>query len=240
MIKKEKVLRYVLTAIALGIGIVFVAKFGGPNILKLYIVSGMGDCRANPIFCKYPDAVINLTTGDQQYKEELQTYEFSQMSIAVPRGFNLIQETIKKIYYKRHRKPGPNPVIYVMYKGPDFFLNLYPQFKKRGITDNYEFIKRVMSADLNTVSDIPSAFFLIMKGIFLPNLGDQDYVRMAAFSVGSKRGFINYNIVGPRHYFDCNVIDADGDFFKVYINDYKGSLDLPQVMTIISTLRKNK
>jgi len=58
-----------------------------------------------------------------------------------------------------------------------------------------------------------------MKGIFTPDLGRQENVKMAQFKVASKRGFINYNLGQPDNYFDCNVFNEKGVFFKIYIKD---------------------
>jgi hypothetical protein len=75
-----------------------------------------------------------------------------------------------------------------------------------------------------------------MKGIFTPDLGNQKDVKMAQFTVLDKRGFINYNLTGPDHYFDCNIFNTNQDFFKIYIKDKGASLDLDKVLTIISTV----
>jgi len=37
------------------------------------------------------------------------------------------------------------------------------------------------------------------------------------------------------NYFDCNIINNAGDFFKIYIKDKGASLDLDKVVAIIST-----
>lgn len=235
---KNNFSKYFLIGILIFLSLLFVAKFGGPNILKWYIASGMGDCRQEPILCNSPDEVIHARI-DREYAKELLPREFPRMSISAPKGFDLVQETKKKVYYKRHKSLDTGSTIYLLYEPPGFFPGLYPQLKKRGVADNYEFIKRVMSTEFNNINNLTDAFFVIMKGIFLPNLGDQNTARMAAFYLGDFKGFINYNTVGQSHYFDCNIVDKGGDFFKVYIHDNRGSLGLDQVFTIISTVRKN-
>ena len=75
-----------------------------------------------------------------------------------------------------------------------------------------------------------------MKSIFTPDLGQQCLCKMVNFEMGDKRGFINYTMAKPNNYFDCNVLDPKGNFFKVYIKDANGRLDLNNVFAIISTL----
>jgi hypothetical protein len=94
-----------------------------------------------------------------------------------------------------------------------------------------------MYANLNKVNEITDAFFVIMKSIFTPDIGQQNICRMISFEMGDKRGFVNYTMVKPNNYFDCNVLDAEGNFFKIYIRDIGGRLDLNKVFDIISTLK---
>jgi len=96
-----------------------------------------------------------------------------------------------------------------------------------------------MFADERKIKSINDTFFVIMKGIFTPDLGQQRDVRMEAFYEPGQRGFINSNTAGPENYFDCNVIDSQGNFFKLYIRDANASLDPDKVLSIISTLSAN-
>lgn len=89
---------------------------------------------------------------------------------------------------------------------------------------------------------------------------------MTQFRLNGKRGFINYNLgdqsgiasspqpaasvakqsprndgqglYAPVNYFDCNIIDDQGGFFKIYIKDDGARLDLNRVLAIISTAEK--
>jgi hypothetical protein len=160
------------------------------------------------------------------------------VEIAVPRGFDVVQETIKKVYYKKKRSPQGGAVVYLIYEPPDFFIGLFPQLKKEGKMDNYEFIRRVMFANIKDIENLTDAFFVIMKSIFIPDLGNLQNARMVQFKLSGKRGFINYNLEGKDNYFDCNVIDDAGDYFKVYIKDRGARLDLDQVIAIISMVNK--
>ena len=92
-----------------------------------------------------------------------------------------------------------------------------------------------MLANLDKIDSVTDAFFVIMKGIFTPDLGDQANVKMVEFAIGGKKGFINYNIFNTA--FDCNVISERGDFFKVYIKDKEATLNLSKVLAIVSTIR---
>ena len=94
-----------------------------------------------------------------------------------------------------------------------------------------------MYANLNKVNNITDAFFTIMKSVFTPDIGPQNICRLIEFKLNEKRGFINYTMTKPNNYFDCNVLDAKDNFFKVYIKDTGGHLDLNNVFAIISTLK---
>jgi hypothetical protein len=233
--KKKKVLsKYIASAILLVLAILFIAKFGGPSILRLYIETGIGTCHKIPILCMEPQEKINTPLVNKDYILELLTYKFPKMSICLPKGFTVSQERMQKVYYKRKRK-GSAAIIYLLYEEPNFFVNLFPQLKKQGIKDDYEFIRRTMSAKLTDIKNITDAFFVIMKSIFTPDVGNQSNLKMAQFTMPGKKGFINYNISKTDNYFDCNVIDDEGDFFKIYIKDKGATLGLDKVLAIIST-----
>jgi len=237
MSKIAKVIRYILSAIVLMLGILFVIKFSGPALLKFYIESGVGTCKQIPILCMEPQEEIRVNVN-KEYAAELLPYKFPKMSIGVPKGFEAIQEKIKKAYYKK-RKPKTNSgIIYLLYEEPGFFVNLFPILKKQGVNDDYEFFRRLMGAKISAIKTISDAFFIIMKGIFIPDLGEQNNAVMARFNMSDRRGFINYNLSKPDNYFDCNIFSANGDFFKIYIKDKGAKLDLEKVMTIISTVKR--
>jgi hypothetical protein len=94
-----------------------------------------------------------------------------------------------------------------------------------------------MYAQLNRVKNITDAFFVIMKSIFIPDIGSPGSAKMIKFQTGKFSGFINYSITNKNNYFDCNVLDNDDNFFKVYIKDEAAQLDLNKVFAIISTLK---
>lgn len=229
-------LKFLTSSITLIFCLLFVAHFAGRNILRQYISYGVGDCKSVPILCMQPDEKTLNPEPDKEYIDTLVPQSFPKMSIMAPKGFNLVQELIKRKYYKK-RHPDNNAVIYLLYQKPGAFLKLYPDVRKQGINDNYEFIRRLMYANLNKVNDITDAFFVIMKSIFTPDIGQQNICRMISFKMVDKRGFVNYTMVKPNNYFDCNVLDAEGNFFKVYIRDIGGRLDLNKVFTILSTLK---
>ena len=117
-----------------------------------------------------------------------------------------------------------------------------------------------MYAGIKGITNFTDLFFIIIKGIFTPDLGDQKGVLMTQFRMSGKRGFINYNLSGqdkialsapaalprndghklyaPVNYFDCNIIDDQDGFFKIYIKDAGARLDLNRVLAIISTANK--
>ncbi len=233
---KNTLTRWITIAVTITLAILFVAKFAGPNILRFYIESGIGTCKKIPILCMAPADKIISPDIDKIYVAELRPYRFPKMEIYLPKGFTLVQETVKKVYYKRKKRPDLGSIAYVLYEEPGFFINLFPLLKKRDIKDNYEFIRRTMYANLNNIRSLSDAFFVIVKGIFIPDLGNQKNVMMREFRVSDKRGFINYNLGQTNNYFDCNVIDDNGAFFKIYIKDRSAALDLDKVLAIISML----
>lgn len=230
--------KLVSITLVLLLGILFVAKFGGPSILRLYIESGVGSCEKIPILCMQPDKEIIGLGVNKEYLTELRPYESPKMSVAIPRDFTVVQEMMKKVYYKKGKHQHTGNVIYLLHKEPKFFINLFPRLGKQGINDDYEFIKRTMFANSNAMKNLTDAFFVIMKGVFIPDLGDLKNVTMAEFLIADKYGFINYNLGGLENYFDCNIIDQQGNFFKIYIKDKGASLNLEKVLTIISTVNK--
>ena len=227
---------YLSRAILLIIALAFVVKFAGPNILRQYISYGIGDCKTIPILCMQPEEKIFIPQIDTQYKETLVPHEFPRMSIAAPKGFNLIQELIKKPYYKK-RHSYNRAVINLLIQEPGAFIRLYPDVQKQGVQDNYEFIRRLMYAHLEKIENLSDAFFLIMKSVFTPDIGNQNTAKMIRFQISELKGFINYSMAGPDNYFDCNVLDSAGNFYKVYIKDIGAQLDLNNVFAIISTLK---
>jgi hypothetical protein len=218
----------------------FVVKFGGPNILRLYIETGIGDCKKIPILCMMPQEKITHTDINKEYLSELIHYSFPKIGIYVPRGFSVVEENIKKVYYKKWKRKYARAVIYLLYEEPDFFVNLFPKLKTIGVDNDYEFLKRVMNARITDVKTVTDAFFVIIKGVFIPDLGNQENVKMAHFSIGDKKGFINYSLSNSDNYFDCNVFNQERDYFKIYIKDVGARLDLNKVLMLISTVNKTR
>jgi len=234
---KERILKILSIIIVLLLAILFVIKFGGPPILKLYIQTGIGDCQKIPILCMAPQETIINPRIDKEYISELLPYKFPKIAVYIPKGFTVVQENITKVYYKKRKRQQSDATIYLLRQEPNFFINLFPQSTKQGIKDDYEFMRRTMYAKLSQIKNLNDAFFVIVKSIFTPDLGNQKNVKMAQFVIGDKKGFINYNLTKPDNYFDCNVINNEGDFFKVYIKDRQAKLDLDKVLAIISTVK---
>jgi len=230
--------KYISLAVILFLAILFVVKFAGPSALRLYIEAGVGNCQKIPILCMVPqDGVVEMDVN-KGYFAELHLYKFPSMTIAVPRGFDVFQEKIKKVSYKKKKAEHKGAAVYLLHEPPGFFIDLFPRIKKEGIDDNYKFIRHIMYARLGEIESLTDAFFVIMKGVFTPDLGDQSKVNMVQFKLAGKKGFINYHMDEPDNYFDCNVIDKEGDYFKIYIKDKGATLDLDQVLAIISMTDK--
>lgn len=236
MKKKDKFIKYILIIVVLLFGSAFIVKFGGPALLKFYVRSGIGDCQKIPILCKMPTEKIINPVINKDFIEELLPHSLAKIEIKIPEGFTVIQEKVKKVYYKKRKREHHDAVVYLFYQESNFFTNLFPQLKNKGIQNDYEFIKRVMHANFEGIKDVTDAFFVIMKGIFIPDLGSQQDIKMIELASNDKMVFINYNFSATGNYFDCNIVNQRGDFFKIYIRDKDKKLDLEKVFAIISTV----
>ena len=235
---KDKILKFFIIAIILILAIAFVIKFGGPATLKLYVSTGIGDCKKIPILCMAVQETIINPNIDKDYLSQLLPYKFPNIAIRAPKDFTIVQERITKVYYKKKKRLPSGAIIYLLHQDPNFFINLFPQVTKQGIKDDYQFFRSMMYARLNDIKNLNDAFFVIVKSIFTPDLGTQHNVRMAQFELAGKKGFINYNLTGRSHYFDCNIVTQDGHLFKLYIKDKGATLDLDKVLAIVSTVKK--
>ena len=233
---KKRTLKYICIAVVLFLALLFVAKFGGPAILKAYVQTGVGNCRTMPLLCITPEKELVNPEIDKTYLQELLPYTFPGIEISIPKGFIVIKGEITKVYYKKRKYNAKSPVIYLLYQKPKFFINLFPQVKKQGVENNYDFVTRTMNAKVKDIDNITDAFFVIMKTIFTPNLGDQKNIKMVKFESSDKKGFITYNLTSSENYFACDVISSDDAFFKIYIKDKGAKLNLNKVLAIISTL----
>lgn len=234
MKKKARVILLRITLLALAA--YFAVNYGKEQLLKMYIEYGLGDCRKIPVLCMAPEEEISDFPADSAYLAELLPYKFPEMEISLPKGFTVVKEKIKRVYYKRRaRKKDIKEAIYLLYEKPDFFINLFPALRKQGVGNDYAFLNRTMTARTPDIHNLSDALFVIVKTIFTPYLGEQKNVRMFRFSAKEHKGFINYNLSPAGNYFDCNIFDRKGNFFKVYIKDIGARLDLGKVISIIST-----
>ncbi len=241
--KSKRFFKYLTGIIVFGLSLAFVIKFAGPNILKQYISYGIGNCKDIPILCMEPQENAFKPEINKEYLDTLIPQNFPKMSVAVPRGFTLVQELIKRVYYKKNHFNNRNnnkAAIYLLIQEPGAFIKLYPDVRKQGIKDNAEFLRRLMGASLDQVNNITDAFFVIMKSVFTPDIGNQSTAKMIKFELDGIKGYINYTMAKPNNYFDCNVLDEEDNFFKVYIKDTGARLDLNNVFAIISTLKPIK
>jgi hypothetical protein len=238
--KENLLLRYFTVAFLSALCLLFLATFGKSAILRTYIEIGVGNCKKIPVLCMAPEKAVVKCNANEKYFRELIVYSSPKIKMGVPAGFTVVEEKIRKVFYKKKKRLDSGSLIYLLYQEPDFFINLFPQLKKSGIKGDYEFISRTMNAKIADIKTLTDAFFVIMKGIFIPDLGDQRRIKMEQFKIGEKKVFINYTLANPGNYFDCNVIDENYGFFKVYIKDKEGRMNLEEALTIISTLEKAK
>ena len=236
MKKSDNFLRILLAVIFLGLGAWYALKFGAPNTLKLYIRTGIGDCRKIPLLCMSPTKKVVVDQINKECLRESLTYSFSKIKICLPRGFNVTYELTRKAYYKKKISKRNDSFAYLLYEEPRFFIELFPQAKRAGVNNNYDFIKRVMYAKIEDIKGINDAFFVIMKSIFIPDMGDQRQMKMLEIQMPDKKGFLNYNIGKGEDFFECDLVNDKDEFFKIYIKDKTGQLNLEKVIALISSM----
>lgn len=233
---KDKVIKGILLTVVFALAVTFVIKFGAPKLLKAYIQTGIGDCSKIPFLCMSPQEIQIPFTVDKTCVQEFIPLEFPKTKICVPKGFKVVQELVKKPYYKKRKPFNTEPVIYLIHQSPEFFPKLFPQVKSLGIDNNYKFMRSLMYARESEINNLTDVFFVILKSILTPDLGDQRTVKMIQFKFEERDYFINYNLSGAVNFFDCSIIAKNGEFFKVYIKDTRKELDLDKVLAIISTI----
>jgi len=233
---KNKLKNWLVFFCVLTAGVAFVVKFGLPQLLRAYIQIGIGDCAKIPILCMVPQDTQITFTIDKDYAQSLLPVKFPNTKIRVPRGFKVVQELVAKPYYKKKKSRSQEAVIYIIHQPPGFFIKLFPQVKKIGIQTNDEFMRILMHSRQSHITSVDDAFFVILKSIFTPDLGDQRYVKMIQFKWEERDYLINYNLSGKVYFFDCTILPKEGDFFKVYVKDVNATLDLNKVFTILSTV----
>jgi len=233
---KQLITKYFLIAVILFMGALFLWKFGLPQLLRAYLQFGIGTCGKIPILCKMPQEDLGEVAVNKEFIAGLVEYRFPNTKILVPRQFNIVFERIRKYYYKKYKRMDKGATIYLLHEPVDFFITLFPDIKKKGIEDDYEFLSRTMCANLGTVNNVTDAFFVIMKSIFVPNLSDQNHVKMIRLSFDGKRAFINYYLSEKGNFFDCSLVSLKEGFFKIYIKDPLAQLDLEKVIAIASTI----
>ena len=235
---RHKAKKNIFIGISFLFGLLFVIKFSGPTLLRLYIEAGIGDCKKIPVLCITPQEEIINPIVNSEYLIGLLPYKLAEIQISIPREFKAIKQRIVRAYYKKKRHDHNPATIYLLYKKPNFFINLFPQAQRQGVYNDYEFLSRVMYASPADIHSFLDAFFVVMKSIFIPDLGDQNNVKMAKFTGERQKGFINYNAGVSGNYFDFNIIQDGRYFFKVYIKDELKALDLEKAFSIISTIEK--
>lgn len=235
---KNRFIRYASTAFFLFAGIFILVKFASPALLKLYLETGLGNCRKIPILCIKPDSEIINPPVNEAYLFGLPYCELHEIQICVPENFKVIKQKVTLKNYKNKAYKQDNSVIYLLFEKPKFFVNLFPEARKVNITDDYEFLSRIMNAHIDEVRNLTDGFFVIMKGVFTPDLGDQKTVKIVKLRTEKLKGFVSYNLIESGNYFDCNLIDNENNFFKVYIKDKEKQLDMDKVITLISTMKK--
>lgn len=232
----ERLLKWFLSLLVFSAIIAFLAVFGLPQVMRAYVSIGIGNCAKIPILCMEPQDTRMDFAVDKDYLQGLIPLKFPKTNIRVPKGFKVVQELISKPYFKKKKSRSQEAVIYLIHQPPGFFIQLFPQVKNFGVRTNAEFMRSLMHARASAIDNIDDAFFVILKSIFTPDLGDQKNLKMIQFKEGNRDYLINYNLAGQVYFFDCTILPEEGDFFKVYIKDINRTLDLNKVFAIISTI----
>jgi len=236
---RYRLLKYFLIALFLSLGLFYAIKQGGPATLKLYIESGIGNCKNIPILCVAPEDNFYQARIDDEFIASLHEYDLDQIHIHTPEGFKVVKQKIVIRYYKKKKDRTRGSAIYIVQKPEDFFVTIFSDIIKGSISNDYDFVSRVMNAKINSIVNLKDAFFVIMKGIFTPDLGDQASVKIVKVKIGKMNGFISYNYETLANYFDCNLLEDGGGYYKVYIKDKAKNLDLDKVVSMLSTMRLN-
>lgn len=236
--KKKSIARFIPLIIFLIFAILFIIKFAGAKLLKLYVNTGVGSCEQIPILCMAPQEEIVNPPINKDYIMELTRFNFEKpkMEIFMPKNFMVQKGNVKEVYFKRLKTRPNASMAFLLYRKPNFFINLFPRLTKDKIKNDYDFLSRTMAAKTSSINNITDTFFVIVKGIFIPNLGEMKNLTMIKFTSEGKRGFINYNMDPAVNYFDCNMLNQRGEYFKLYIKDNGSTLNLNKVLAIISTL----
>jgi len=236
---KKKYARFLPWMVVWGAAILIVTTFGKPYVLKTYVEMGIGTCDKIPVLCIVATKGFTNPSVDKGYIAGLARYSIEEVKIALPKDFFVIKEQIYRAYYKKRTRTEKDPVAYLLYQKPDFFQSLFPQLKKYSLRNNYDFLSRILNARTADIKDLPSTLFVILKSIFTPDVGPGSGITIARFSMADKKGFITYNYTKEGNYFNCDIVNGNQEFFKVYLKDKKKELDIEKVLAIISTLEKN-
>lgn len=237
---KKKIFRNAVIFTALVLLLLLAAKASGRPILRLYIETGIGNCQQNPILCITTQEKITNIPIDEEFISGLTRFVFKKpaLEIHMPKDFKVICGEESRVYFKKIKNRTGDETAYVTYRKPNFFITSFPQVKKDpSIKNDFDFVSRTMNSKLTSVNNLLDAFFVIMKSIFTPDIGDQKNVKIISFRMPDKSGFISYDLTPEGNYFDCNFFNNAGEFFKLYIKDKKATLDLSEVMALISTLK---
>jgi len=234
MLKKLREL--ILPSLAVLLALAFLIRTSWPAILKFYISIGVGKCSSMPILCLVPESEVIDPPINQSYLQELVPFSFEHITIYLPKDYSAVKEIVSKSYYKKKKVSHAGDVAYVLYEEPDFFINLFPEISGQGLAGNYEFWRRTMCSTPGGIKNVTDAFFIVIKSIFA-SYGDRACdLHMIKFKIGDKRGFITYNLCNDINYFDCNMVNDKGEFFKAYIKDKGARLGLDKIFAIISTI----
>lgn len=221
----------------LGAAVLFIIRFGGPQLLSFYVRSGLGKEVHLPIFYSARKEERAVTAVSEQVLAQLRPTRMENVELGVPKEFVIFKGALKRSYYKKWPPKSAGSQIHLLTQPKNYFVRLNPQVMAQGVSDDYEFLRRVQDARLDRIRSISDAFFVIMKGIFTPDLGDQKDLRTVTFTLPGKRGFLTESHASEGDFYDCNFFDDRDRYFKLYIKDLNRSLSRSGVLAIVSTVR---
>ncbi len=223
--------------VVLGAAVLFIVRFGGPQLLTFYVRSGLGQEVHLPLFYSSLSEEREVPAVSEQVLSRLKPTRMEDVELGVPKEFVIVKGALKRSYYKKWPPKSAGSQIHLLTQQKNYFVQLNPQVAAQGVRDDYEFLRRVQDARLDRIRSVTDAFFVIMKGIFTPDLGDQTDVRMGTFILPGKRGFLTESHAAEGDFYDCNFFDDRDRYFKLYIKDPTRSLSRAGVLAIVSTVR---
>lgn len=181
---KKTAIKYILIVFFLLFSLLLVIIFAGSSFLTGYIKAGLGDCNTAPVICTSLDSETIKGPIDTKYIQELTMFTLPEIKISLPHQFAVSKQEIhlRRFYYneKQIKEDQKEPIVYLLYEPPNYFVNLFPEAKKAKIKDDYAFFLRLRRSVLNNIENLNDAFFHSDKVNFYSEYGGSDKFKDSA------------------------------------------------------------